>query len=146
MGAKLSTEDSWGENSNSPHRSTSSPLDSRYEYEQPPLYRQESVSDPSPQMAYPPPQMAYPPPQMAYPPSQQYYPPPQEHGYGGGQARNNRRRLDKRYSRIADSFNSLEEVRFCIEIVALWLVIVFMLVCEILMVWLSAILHFIEDG
>ncbi|XP_030450600.2 E3 ubiquitin-protein ligase RGLG2-like [Syzygium oleosum] len=110
MGAKLSTEDSWGENSNSPHRSTSSPLDSRYEYAQPPLYRQESVSDPSPQMAYPPPQMAYPPPQMAYRPSQQYYPPPQEHGYGGGQARNNRRRLDKRYSRIADSFNSLEEV------------------------------------
>ncbi|KAI3407335.1 RING-type domain-containing protein [Psidium guajava] len=110
MGAKLSTEDSLGENSSSSRRSTSSPLDSRYGYAQPPLYRQESVSDPPPQTAYPPPQMAYPPPQMAYPPPQMAYPPPQEYGYGGGQARNNRRRLDKRYSSIADSYNSLDEV------------------------------------
>ncbi|KAK3413113.1 hypothetical protein EUGRSUZ_I01722 [Eucalyptus grandis] len=129
MGGKLSTEESWDENSSpSSHRSTSYPVDSRYEYAQPPLYRQESVSDPPPryaqpplyreesvsypppQTAYPPPQMAYPPPQMAYPPPQEYYPPPQEYGDGGGQARNDRRRLDKRYSTIADGYNSVEEV------------------------------------
>ncbi|XP_062010234.1 E3 ubiquitin-protein ligase RGLG2-like [Rosa rugosa] len=75
----------------------------------------------APQQSYPPSQYSYPPPrqddgqetQAYHPPQQPSYPssssqysnPPQQPPDYGGQ-----RKLDRRYSRIADSYNSLEEV------------------------------------
>lgn len=54
----------------------------------------------------------YVPPQQSY--TQQYYAPAQDYGsqnYGvGAEDFDHRRRLDRRYSRIADNFNSLEQV------------------------------------
>lgn len=44
---------------------------------------------------------------------QQHYPPSHEYGtqdYGGGQAPDNGKKLDRRYSRIADDYISLEQV------------------------------------
>ncbi|KAG5527142.1 hypothetical protein RHGRI_028155 [Rhododendron griersonianum] len=76
-------------------RGTSSAWDD-YVIPQPP-YPQESTSyDPPPQTAYP-----------AYPPLQKYYPPPQTHG---GRSQQPQSKLDRRYSRIADNYRSLEEV------------------------------------
>ncbi|KAI8533571.1 hypothetical protein RHMOL_Rhmol10G0020800 [Rhododendron molle] len=90
MGAKYSRE---GQSAAS--RGTSSAWDD-YVNPQPP-YPQESTSyDPPPQTAYP-----------AYAPPQQYYPPPQTHG---GRSQQPQRKLDRRYSRIADNYRSLEEV------------------------------------
>ncbi|KAG7985749.1 hypothetical protein I3843_03G042700 [Carya illinoinensis] len=51
-------------------------------------------------------------PQQSYS-SQQYHPPSQEYGsqdYGGGQASNNSSNQESRFSRIADNYNSLEQV------------------------------------
>ena len=45
--------------------------------------------------------------------SPQYYPSSQEYvsqDYGRGQTSDNRAKLERRYSRIADNFNSLEQV------------------------------------
>ncbi|KAI8533572.1 hypothetical protein RHMOL_Rhmol10G0020900 [Rhododendron molle] len=90
MGAKYSRE---GQSAAS--RGTSSAWDD-YVNPQPP-YPEESTSyDPPPQTAYP-----------AYAPPQQNYPPPQTHG---GRSQQPQRKLDRRYSRIADNYRSLEEV------------------------------------
>lgn len=93
MGAKLSREDSWEETS-------SNQLDNQYGYPQS-SYGQDSSSSPH-QRHNLPQSSSYPPP----PPQQQYYATSQE--FGG---RDNRKKLDRRYSRIADNYNSLGEVR-----------------------------------
>lgn len=102
MGGRSSKEDgSFRQNS-----SSSSSSWSGYPHVQPPYA--------APQQSYPPPQYSYPPQnygqesqgyapqQQSYPSSQYSSPPPPD--YGG------KRKLDRRYSRIADSYNSLEEV------------------------------------
>ncbi|KAF7112575.1 hypothetical protein RHSIM_RhsimUnG0215200 [Rhododendron simsii] len=62
----------------------------------------------NPQPPYPQKSTSYdPPPQTAYPPPQQYYPPPQTHG---GWSQQPQRKQDRRYSRIANNYCSLEEV------------------------------------
>ncbi|KAL7232671.1 hypothetical protein ACSBR2_010643 [Camellia fascicularis] len=101
MGGKNSREGSWRQSSSI--RSTSSSRDQyegsasspwgQYEYPQA-SYPQESQSY-APQTAYP-----------AYPP-QQYYSPPQNYGTRPHEPQ---RKLDRRYSRIADNYNTLEEV------------------------------------
>ncbi|XP_047313903.1 E3 ubiquitin-protein ligase RGLG2-like [Impatiens glandulifera] len=50
-------------------------------------------------------------PQTAYPayPQQQYHPPPQQ-SYGGPPPQQTQKKLDRRYSRIADNYKSLDEV------------------------------------
>ncbi|KAI8017865.1 E3 ubiquitin-protein ligase RGLG2 [Camellia lanceoleosa] len=90
MGGRNSRDGSWHQSS--PVRPSSSST-GPYEYNQP-SYPQESQSC-APQMAYP-----------AYPP-QQYYAPPQNYG---GRPQEPQRKLDRRYSRIADNYNSLEQV------------------------------------
>ncbi|KAL7190308.1 hypothetical protein ACSBR2_022564 [Camellia fascicularis] len=90
MGGRNSRDGSWHQSS--PVRPSSSST-GPYEYNQP-SYPQESQSY-APQMAYP-----------AYPP-QQYYAPPQNYG---GRPQEPQRKLDRRYSRIADNYNSLEQV------------------------------------
>ncbi|KAH7846066.1 hypothetical protein Vadar_009338 [Vaccinium darrowii] len=97
MGARSSRPGSWRQSS------TSRSAWDQYDYPQS-SYPQESQSyEPPPQTAYP----AFPPPQPAYSPPQQYHPPPQTHG---GRPHEPKRKLDKRYSRIADNYRSLEEV------------------------------------
>ncbi|KAF5958826.1 hypothetical protein HYC85_006051 [Camellia sinensis] len=90
MGGRNSRDGSWHQSS--PVRPSSSST-GPYEYNQP-SYPQESQSY-APQMAYP-----------AYPP-QQYHAPPQNYG---GRPQEPQRKLDRRYSRIADNYNSLEQV------------------------------------
>ncbi|GMP30208.1 hypothetical protein CsSME_00004974 [Camellia sinensis var. sinensis] len=90
MGGRNSRDGSWRQSS--PVRPSSSST-GPYEYNQP-SYPQESQSY-APQMAYP-----------AYPP-QQYHAPPQNYG---GRPQEPQRKLDRRYSRIADNYNSLEQV------------------------------------
>ncbi|KAI4388791.1 hypothetical protein MLD38_001088 [Melastoma candidum] len=111
MGGKLSTEENCGESPSSSYRSTSTHFagggDGGYPQTSP-TYGQQGYSYPV-QPAYPPPQLYAPPP----PPQQhqQYYPPAEDQGYGGGRrGQGGRKRLDKRYSRIADNYRSLEEV------------------------------------
>lgn len=117
MGATLTREDSWGERENSLYRSSSSVWDNNYGYSQ---YSSnyENVNHPRiPSYAPPPPSIpsyATTPssvPSYASPPpvSQQPYYAPQE--FAGVQGRDNRKKFDRRYSRIADNYNSLEEVR-----------------------------------
>ncbi|XP_059640599.1 E3 ubiquitin-protein ligase RGLG2 isoform X2 [Cornus florida] len=106
MGGRSSREGSWRQSSSL--RSTSSSSRSQYEYPQssyPQEYPQSSYPQESPyyapQEAYP----AYPPQQI--PPQHNYPPPPQNYG---GQSHDPQRKLDRRYSRIADNYRSLEEV------------------------------------
>ncbi|PSR87542.1 E3 ubiquitin-protein like [Actinidia chinensis var. chinensis] len=95
MGGGNSRDRSWRRSSSS-NRATSSTSSSWGQYEYPQSsYSQESQSSAPPQVAYP-----------AYPP-QQYHPPPQNYG---GQPHEPKRKLDRRYSRIADNYKSLEEV------------------------------------
>lgn len=73
----------------------------------------------APQQSYPSSQYSYPPhpdygqetqgypPQQSYPSSQYSNPPPPDYG---GVPGTGKRKLDRRYSRIADNYNSLEEV------------------------------------
>ncbi|KAH7532430.1 hypothetical protein FEM48_Zijuj04G0019000 [Ziziphus jujuba var. spinosa] len=85
-----SSSSSWGGYSQSPYGQDSQ------------IYStQQSFS--SPQYAYPPPS-----PQYVYPPPQAY-PPPQDYDVGYA-APDGRRRLDRKYSRIADNYNSLDQV------------------------------------
>lgn len=86
-----SSSSSWGGYSQSPYGQDSQ------------IYStQQSFS--SPQYAYPPPS-----PQYVYPPPQAY-PPPQDYDVGYA-APDGRRRLDRKYSRIADNYNSLDQVK-----------------------------------
>ncbi|KAI4320164.1 hypothetical protein MLD38_033670 [Melastoma candidum] len=111
MGGKLSTEENSRESPSSSYRSTSTRFDGGGYGGYPqtsPTYGQQGYSYPV-QPSYPPPQLYAPPP----PPQQhqQYYPPAEDQGYGGGRrGQAGRKRLDKRYSRIADNYRSLEEV------------------------------------
>lgn len=94
MGGKSSKEESWGRGSS--FRSTSSSSWNSY-----------------PQSTYDRSQPYEPPPSYS---SQQYYiPPPQNYDHEpyapGRVAGDNRNKLERRYSRIADNYNSLEEVR-----------------------------------
>lgn len=91
MGGNSSKEEgNWRQNSSS--RSTS--WDSHFGYSQTPYgYGQESQIY-APQQPYP---------------AQQYYPPSQE--YSSSQPSNNRKKLERKYSRIADNYNSLDQVR-----------------------------------
>uniref|UniRef100_A0A2N9H043 VWFA domain-containing protein n=1 Tax=Fagus sylvatica TaxID=28930 RepID=A0A2N9H043_FAGSY len=96
MGGRSSKEGSWRQASSI--RSTSSSSSTWVgEYQLP--YGQESQS-------YAPPQQSYSS-QLSYPPSQDYV--PQDYG-GGAEAFDHRKTLDRRYSRIADNYNSLEQV------------------------------------
>lgn len=61
---------------------------------------------PYPQSPYP--QSPYPQPSQDYRPQQHFAPPPQT--YGGGPAPESRRRLERKYSKIDDDYNSLEQV------------------------------------
>ncbi|KAA8548164.1 hypothetical protein F0562_004575 [Nyssa sinensis] len=88
MGGKNSRNRSWRQSSSL--RSTSSSSWNQYEYPQP-SYPQETQNYAQPYPAYPP---------------QQYYQPPQNVGL----PHEPQRKLDRRYSRIADNYNSLEEV------------------------------------
>ncbi|XWS44099.1 hypothetical protein CRYUN_Cryun15aG0015700 [Craigia yunnanensis] len=104
MGGSSSREGSWRRNSS--YRSNSSSWDSHDGYPQS-SYGQESQSY-APQHSYVSPQY-YPPSQQEpqyYPPSQQeprYYPPSQDRG-------SDKRTPQRRYSRIADNYNSLDQV------------------------------------
>lgn len=89
MGGRSSREASWRQDSS--FRSTSSSWDPQTGYLQSP-YGQESQN-------YPP--QTYPPPQTYS--TQQYYPSSEEHS-------GNTRKLDRRYSRIADDYKSLDQV------------------------------------
>lgn len=84
MGAKGSRDGSWRERSPS--------WNPQYGY---------------PQSSYGQDAQGYPPPPP--PPQQQ---PPYVQEYASGPTGDNRRRLDRRYSRIADNYHSLDEVRF----------------------------------
>ncbi|KAM7277800.1 hypothetical protein ACFE04_004934 [Oxalis oulophora] len=84
MGGRSSKEGSW--------RQTSSSWDAP-SYSQTPYYGQETQSY-APQPAYE---------------AQPYYPSPAQ-DYGTSGVADNRKRLDRRYSRIADNYNSLEQV------------------------------------
>lgn len=107
MGGSSSKEDgSWRRSSS--FQSTSSFSGNQYDYSQSPSYSQppypQDTQNYPVQQAYP----AYP--QPAYPP--QHYPTPSQE-YGGQQPHQPHKphkKLDRRYSRIADNYNSLEEV------------------------------------
>ncbi|CAK9180434.1 unnamed protein product [Ilex paraguariensis] len=92
MGGRSSRENRWRQSSS--FRSTSSSSFNQYQYPQS-LYPQENQNN-HPKQVYP-----------AYPP-QQYNPPPQNYG---GRPQEPQRKLDRRYSRIADNYSSLEQVR-----------------------------------
>ena len=96
MGGRSSKEGSWRQASSI--RSTSS-SSSTWGGEYQPPYGQESQT-------YAPPQQSHSS-QLSYPPSQDYV--PQYYG-GGAEAFDHRKTLDRRYSRIADNYNSLEQV------------------------------------
>ncbi|CAK9180435.1 unnamed protein product [Ilex paraguariensis] len=91
MGGRSSRENRWRQSSS--FRSTSSSSFNQYQYPQS-LYPQENQNN-HPKQVYP-----------AYPP-QQYNPPPQNYG---GRPQEPQRKLDRRYSRIADNYSSLEQV------------------------------------
>ncbi|MCD7453159.1 E3 ubiquitin-protein ligase rglg2 [Datura stramonium] len=97
MGGKSSREDSW--------RQTSSARSSWNQYDYHSSYPQDSYSYSSQQQAVP---------SYAPPPPQQNYPPPPQQNYAshdhGARPHAPRPRLDRRYSRIADNYNSLDEV------------------------------------
>jgi E3 ubiquitin-protein ligase RGLG len=60
------------------------------------------------------PQSPYAPPSQEYwSPPQHFAPPPQPQTYGGGQAPDSRRRLERKYSKIDDNYITLEQV-YCI--------------------------------
>ncbi|XVE84056.1 hypothetical protein DITRI_Ditri16bG0138400 [Diplodiscus trichospermus] len=115
MGGSSSKEGSWRQNSS--FRSNSPSWDSQYGYPQS-SYGPESQSY-APQYSYASPQYYYPPTEQEpqsdppsqlepqyYPPSQQepqYHPPSRDHG-------RDKRTLQRRYSRIADNYNSLDQV------------------------------------
>ncbi|XP_019185590.1 PREDICTED: E3 ubiquitin-protein ligase RGLG2-like isoform X1 [Ipomoea nil] len=96
MGGKSSRDDSWRQAS----RSTSSSWNYEYPQTAYPPQPQESYNYPV-QHAYP----SYAPP----PPQEQQYPPPSQ-DFASRNHAPPQRRLDRRYSRIADNYNSLEEV------------------------------------
>lgn len=94
MGGKSSKEDNWEQGSS--YRSSSSSSWSSY-----------------PQAAYDGRQPYVP--QQSYPAEQYYIPPPQNYGQDpyatSSVASDNRNKLERRYSRIADNYNSVEQVR-----------------------------------
>lgn len=100
MGANLTRQDSWEDNSS---RSGAYSWDNHNQYGYPqPSYGQENrASASSPQPAYQPQ-----PTNVAQP---YYYPTLQE--FGRVQGRDNQQKFNRRYSRIADNYNSLGEVR-----------------------------------
>ncbi|KAM7512521.1 hypothetical protein LguiB_011396 [Lonicera macranthoides] len=102
MGGKNSREGSFRENSS--FRSSSS---SSYQYEANPNYAPEPAYS-APHQAYPviPEDHNYAIPYPAYPP-QQNYQPPQNYA---APSHKPQKKFDRRYSRIADNYNSLEEV------------------------------------
>ncbi|KAA8530170.1 hypothetical protein F0562_004879 [Nyssa sinensis] len=114
MGGNSSRENSLRHSSSLPSTSSSSP--SQYEYPQedqnyaqpyPASHPQEHQNYAQPYPAsHPQEHQNYAQPYPAYPP-QQYYQPPQNFG---GQLNEQQRKFDRRYSRIADNYNSLEEV------------------------------------
>ncbi|KAL6994404.1 RING-type E3 ubiquitin transferase [Sarracenia purpurea var. burkii] len=91
MGGRISRDRSWPHSSSV--RSNSSSW-GQYDSPQSPNRQDNRSYAPSPSPAYP-----------AYPP-QQYSQPSQNYG---GRPRERQRNLDRRYSRIADNYNSLEE-------------------------------------
>lgn len=101
MGGSSSKEESWRQNPS--YRSDSSSWNSHFGYPRS-SYGQESQSY-APQTSYAPPQYYSQAPQY-YPHSQQepqYHPPSQDHG-------RDKKTLQRRYSRIADNYNSLDQV------------------------------------
>lgn len=92
MGGRSSRDGSWRQSSSARSSSSSWP---QHGHSQSSYYPEQSQSD-VPQTAYP-----------AYP-TQQYYQAPQN--YGGQPHGGQKKKLDRRYSRIADNYNSLEEV------------------------------------
>ncbi|KAK9272334.1 hypothetical protein L1049_002705 [Liquidambar formosana] len=108
MGGKSSREGSWRQSSSV--RSGSSSSWSQYGYPQS-SYGQETQSYPEQSSYGQETQSSTPQPPVTVPypaPAQPYYTTPSQ-GYSY-QAANNNRKLDRRYSRIADNYNSLEEV------------------------------------
>ena len=109
MGGKNSKEDNNGRR-NSYGRSSSS-----------------SGAYPHPQSGYGQGGYTYEPQQSSYPTQQYYAPPPPAQNYGyeqpyysGEAARpDNRRKLERKYSRIADNYNSIDEVRDALSVVLL---------------------------
>lgn len=101
MGVKNSKEDSWRQHSS--FRSASSSSSSSWNSYPQSSYGHESQPQPpySSQPYYTPPPQNY-----GAPPPQNYYEP----YAGSGVAADGGKRLDRRYSRIADNYNSLEEV------------------------------------
>lgn len=104
MGGKSSKEGSYRQRSS--YRSSSGSSSAWNEYPQS-SYGQESQSYYASQPSYPP-QQSYGSPQSYTVPPQQLYAPAAP-DYGVGHATDGRR-LDRRYSRIADDYNSLDEV------------------------------------
>ncbi|PON46451.1 von Willebrand factor, type A [Trema orientale] len=105
MGGKSSKEGDYRQSSSFRSSSSSS---SWNEYSQ--SYPQSSYGQESQNYASQPyyaPQQSYVPPQSYAPPPQYHAPPPPD--YGGGHASDGRR-LDRRYSRIADNYSSLDQV------------------------------------
>ncbi|KAJ4961010.1 hypothetical protein NE237_020920 [Protea cynaroides] len=93
MGGKSSKDESWRQTSS--FGSSSSYND--HGYPQSPYAQQTPTYASQQQYA----------PQHPYAPQQQYAPPPSTYGSGGPDRRN---KLERRYSRIADNYNSLEQV------------------------------------
>ncbi|KAK4798213.1 hypothetical protein SAY86_030539 [Trapa natans] len=117
MGGALSRQDSWDEREGSLYRSSSSAWDNNYGYSQY-SYSYENANLPRvPSYAPPPsPVPSYAPPPPSFP---SYAPPPPTspspdyaaQQFAGVQSRDNKKKLlDRRYSRIADNYQSLEEV------------------------------------
>ncbi|KAK4757091.1 hypothetical protein SAY87_007218 [Trapa incisa] len=116
MGGKLTREGSRRERESFSYRSSSSACDSNYGHSQYPYYQENANNPGIPSYAPPPPSIPsyapQPPSVPSYaapvPPPHQPYPPPQE--FSGGRARDSKKKLDRRYSRIADNYNTLEQV------------------------------------
>lgn len=110
MGGKSSKEENWERGSGSSFRSTSSSYP-QSAYDRGQNYEpQQSFS--SQQYYIPPPQNYG---QQPPPPSYGQQPPPHNYGHEsyatGRSTGDNRNKLERRYSRIADNYNSLDQVR-----------------------------------
>ncbi|GAV84443.1 Copine domain-containing protein/zf-C3HC4_3 domain-containing protein [Cephalotus follicularis] len=97
MGGRSSKEGSWRQSSSG--RSSSSSWDPHQGYSQTPYYSQENQGY-VPQQSYE---------SQQYYPATPYYPPPPQDQHSTGPSAN-RKKLERRYSRIADNYTSLEEV------------------------------------
>lgn len=103
MGGSSSKEEgSWRRQSSYP--SSSSFSGNQYDYSQSPSYSEPPYPQDNVQTAYP----AYP--QTTYPPPPQYATPPPEYGSQPLIQHKPQKKFDRRYSRIADNYSSLEEV------------------------------------